>query len=145
VRGDAAREVDGAYGEWLHPNLRVLHVALDIHDVGAAGSIRHACDTMGVEICAPAEISPGAILFFEVGPQSHRTTPMIAPYAATIAVARLGARAELLEALATGASDWLTAPVTPQQVTAALTRVPSRWQHPATFDPFTALPVCESL
>jgi hypothetical protein len=51
----------------------------------------------------------------------------------------------LVEALAEGATDWLTAPVTPQQVTAALTRVPIRWQKPVEYDPFTALPTVREL
>lgn len=131
--------VDGPHGEWPHPNLRFLHVAIDVNDVVVEDSIREACESMDVDVCRPVEVSPGAILFFQVGSGQNRA-PRSAPYAATIAVAPLSARAGLVEALAMGATDWLPPP-TPQQVTAALTRVPQRWREPVTHDPFTTLPV----
>ncbi len=126
-------------------NLRFLHVATSVRDEGIASAIRDACSAMGVEVGDPAEVAPGAILFFEVGPGIERPAPGIGPVAASVAVAPLNGRAQLVEALAGGATDWLTAPVTPQQVTAALTRVPSRWQTPVEYDPFTALPTMREL
>ena len=145
ARGNASRLIDGPYGEWPHPNLRFLHVATNVRDEGIATAIRDACAAMGVEVGSPAEVAPGAILFVEVGPgiDQHGMSP--GPFAASVAVAPLNGRAQLVEALATGATDWLTAPVTPQQVTAALTRVPARWQHPVEYDPFTALPTIRDL
>jgi hypothetical protein len=143
ARRQAVRAVDGPYGEWPHPNLRFLHVAIEARDAVVEDAIRDACESMDVEVCRNVEVSPGAILFFEVGVAGR--TPRSAPYAAAIAVVPLSGRAGLVEALATGATDWLTAPPTPQQVTAALTRVPQRWKQPVAYDPFTALPVVASV
>jgi hypothetical protein len=144
ARRHAARAVDGPYGEWPHPNLRFLHVAIEAEDAVIEEAIREACESMDVEVCRTVEVSPGAILFFQVG--VHRgQSPRMAPYAAAIAVAPLSSRGGLVEALSMGATDWLTSPPTPQQVTAALTRVPQRWKNPVAYDPFTALPITHSV
>jgi hypothetical protein len=144
ARRQAFRAVDGPYGEWPHPNLRFLHVAIEAEDETIEGAIRDACESMDVEVCRTVEVSPGAILFYQVGGGRGQTS-RTAPYAATIAVAPLSSRAGLVEALAAGATDWLTSPPTPQQVTAALTRVPLRWSNPVAYDPFTVLPVMHNL
>jgi hypothetical protein len=122
ARGDASRAIDGAYGDWPHPNLRDLRISLDVADKGAAATIRKACETMGVEVARGGD-ALGSVLFIEASPGAsigRVVRENAAIVRAAIVLAPLAAARELREALHAGASNWLTLPLTPQQVTAGL-------------------------
>ena len=65
--------------------------------------------------------------------------------AAVVVLTPPTARADLFAALAAGASDWLTLPVTPQQVVAALTRSLRQYTSRREWDPATAFPIASAL
>lgn len=142
ARGEAARAIDGRYGDWPHPNLRELRVTVDVADAGAAATIRNACETMGVQIAARSQLA-GSVLFAEVSPGGSiaRMLRDVADQTrARIVLAPLGTARELREALAAGASYWLTLPVTPQQVAAGLAQA-IRTGPRFSWDEETCLPI----
>ncbi len=136
ARGGARRAIDGAYGDWPHPNLRSLRVALDLADRPAAATIAQTCAAMGVTVARGADLL-GSVLFVELTPGASvaaRVSQGRQLVRATILLAPLEAHRELREALAAGAMDWMTLPITPQQVTAALSgslrrRPPAHWDE----------------
>lgn len=141
ARGDAERAIDGEYGLWPHPNLRSMEVALRVLDRGIEAAIRESCRRMGVEV----RDAPGSetVVFIEASPGGSATTILRndrEPHAGRILLVPLTAEADLRRSLEYGISSWLTIPVTPQQVSAALTGIA---RHPGLrgrWDPATALP-----
>jgi len=122
ARGEVTRAIDGAYGDWPHPNLRDLRVSLDVADRVAAVTIRGACAEMGVQVVGGID-ALGSVLFVEATPGAsvaHVVRENARIVRAVVVLVPLGAERELREALQAGASNWLTLPVTPQQVTASL-------------------------
>jgi hypothetical protein len=100
---------------------------------------------MGVAVSAdpPPAFNPGAVLFFE--PREREAYPTWAwdagiEWRGRIALASLSRREPLLRAIAAGASDWITMPTTPQQVTGALQRAFRIWSRPIRIDRETGLP-----
>lgn len=141
ARRKASRSIDGDYGEWPHANLRDLVVALDIADPGARTTALETCAAMGVTVTsAPVESS---ILLVEARPgRSIAANVRVAASAGRtiIVLAHLASEDELRDALGAGVSSWLTIPVTPQQIAAALGAtlrrgLPHRW------DDSTCLPI----
>lgn len=143
ARGRIGRNLDGPYGEWPHPNLRELSVELEIADRAARATVIESCIAMEVSVRGGALPASRAVLMVEVAPGGD-ATPLVrgsrASRPAVIALASLGAQRELAEVLHAGAAGWLTLPLTPQQVTAALTTVLRRTPSRA-WDPETCLPI----
>jgi hypothetical protein len=143
ARDGASREIDGPYGDWPHANLREVFVEADVDDRGVAQTIAEACRVMEVAMAAAL---PGSVLFVEAS-GGGRAAPRIARdrvyRTATIVVAPITARRDLLASLDAGATNWLTAPLTPQQVSAALgATLPHRLPR-MNWDPVTALPFAQ--
>jgi hypothetical protein len=138
VRGAGDRDIDGPYGNWHHPNLRGLHVRLDIEDHTTRSLVAEACRTMGLVLTA----EESDILLTQATQAGHaaRAIRERKPHdLAVVVLAGLRARRDLAQSLEAGARAWTTVPVTPQQVTAAISRA-SRGDFGA-WDPETCLPV----
>ena len=139
ARGRARRDLDGAYGKWLYPNLREMSVVIDVADAGARETIEEACATMGIAIRDPAP--EGAdVLLVEIARASDQGIKEVPGRRSRILLAPITAHDELITALQSGASDWLTIPVTPQQVSAALSRSKRLWRLRLPWDATTGLP-----
>lgn len=142
ARGRSFRVIDGHYGDWPHPNLRALSVEADIGDFAAHAAVRAACEKMGVP-CARG----GSILITEAssgGYARRRIEEDAAPRTARVVLTTLETEGDLRAAIAAGADDWITLPVTPQQVSGALTRA-LRGQNGRNRDEATLLPAIVSL
>jgi hypothetical protein len=141
ARERASREIDGPYGDWPHANLRELFVEADVVGRGVAETIAEACRVMEVPIAAAL---PGSVLFIEASSGGRATRAIAAERLhrrAILVVAPISARGDLFTSLAAGATNWLTAPLTPQQVSAALgATLPHRLPN-MHWDPVTALPI----
>ena len=141
ARGEEDRLIDGPYGEWPHPNLRELSLALAVADDGARATILAAAAAMGVTVVSRPDAR--TLLFLEAGtalaPIAIARTG--AGPAGRVLLAPLSARADLRTLLAAGAAAWLTIPLTPQQVTAALTFAMRQRGLRVRWDPETALPI----
>lgn len=135
ARRRAQRQLDGAYGRWLHPNLRALSVAVDVSSAPVRAAIVQACVTMRLGV-DPGPGEHAAVAFHDVASVMRRPPGG----RATIVVARYGEAAGLRGALAPGVREWLTDPITPQQVTAALVRV-ARGLPPPRFDAHYLAPI----
>lgn len=140
ARLEAHREIDGPYGRWPFPNLRSVRVQVDVEDEGVLAVIARSCRAMDVPISTLA----GEVLLVEArgtGRAHERLKALGAgDHDAVVVMAPLSARNDLLACLPL-ATDWLTVPVTPQQVTAALGRVVRQPGLVRRFDPETALPL----
>ncbi len=139
ARRSATRDLDGAYGEWLHPSLGHLAVALEVRDRAVRATIERTCAEMGVAV-SRLGVGPVDALFRQVPvwEPKHPIPPRGAPY--LILLAPIVGHDALLAGLSAGAAEWLTIPVTPQQVTAALVRAARQWRHRCPWDEATALP-----
>ncbi|HNO66746.1 MAG TPA: hypothetical protein PKK39_10400 [Tepidiformaceae bacterium] len=138
VRGGGDREIDGPYGNWPHPNLRGLHVRLDIEDHATRSLVAETCRAMGMELTA----DDADILLTQATPGGHAARTVRERRGldlAAVVLAGLRARRDLAQALEAGARTWVTMPVTPQQLTAALSRA-TRGEMGA-WDPETCLPL----
>lgn len=140
ARGKIGRELDGAYGAWLHPNLRKLTVTIDVADAGARAVVEESCGTMGVAVKEPGEQPPADVLLVEVSKLASPGLVAGPGPAARILLAPLSGHDALIAGLKMGGTDWLTIPVTPQQVSAALTRAMRQWKQKLPWDEETALP-----
>ena len=123
ARGDAQRSLDGAYGEWLHPNLRGLIVAAAIADESTRQVVVSGCAAMGVILVDPS--SPAPVLIVDARRPDRAASLLRAdqfPREARIVLAPVSAKPDLMLSIAAAATDWLTVPLTPQQLTAALVR-----------------------
>lgn len=137
----SVRAVDGAYGLWLHPNLRTLRVAVDVAETAARETVLAACAEMGIAAEDWRAMPDPSVLFLEVPGRSFRATAGGLLAARRVLLAPLTARRDLLAALGPSVADWLTVPLTPQQVTAALTRSRMAGVRPRTWDTRLGLPV----
>ncbi|MDZ7729270.1 MAG: hypothetical protein U5Q44_14380 [Dehalococcoidia bacterium] len=145
ARGMASREVDGAYGRWLHPNLRDLSIALDVQDAGARRAILQAARAMDVRVVSrPAFPGDRVARFFEL-PFAEPDAVEAGAWRADIALVPFAHFAHLADALEDGATDWLTLPFTPQQAAAALLRALRHGESPPVFDSDVLLPVAAAL
>ena len=143
ARGRIDRGIDGPYGEWLHPNLRELSVEVEVADRGARATVFESCLEMEVPVRGGAQPASPAVLFVEAslgGDVTGLVRGSRASRPGTIVMAAFGSKAALQPALLAGATGWLTIPVTPQQVTAALTGAMRRFSRRA-WDPVTCLPI----
>lgn len=121
IRGASDRENDGPYGQWPHPNLRGLHVRFDIEDHSTRAVVSETCSAMGMVVTADS----ADILLTQATTGGRATRAMKNRKGLDIAVivlAPMRARRDLAEALQAGARAWTTVPVTPQQLTSALSR-----------------------
>jgi hypothetical protein len=119
VRGVADREVDGPYGSWPHPNFRGVSVRIVMEDRAARAVAVETCERMAVNV-VPGQ---AAIVVLEAtarGSAGRALRAGVRGERGTVVLAGLGARRDLLAAIEAGASCWMTVPVTPQQLTAAL-------------------------
>lgn len=142
VRRVAYRDLDGEYGAFLHPNLRGLEVVVDIEDQATEDAVLRACAEMGIR--AGEEGYGAPVLVVEAGADgraTRRVSRAPARWRGVVVAAPAGARHDLAAALALGASDWVTVPLTPQQLAAALSRAVRIWPAPREWDPETCLPV----
>jgi CheY-like chemotaxis protein len=141
ARGQSGRAIDGGYGEWLHPNLRGLSVHAVVSDCASRAAVERACAGMGVALGS----GTASVLLVEAG--GGRAERVIradgTPRLARIVLAPLGGHAELLDALRAGATDWLTLPLTPQQLTSALVRAGRAHVAVREWDNETALPLLQ--
>lgn len=136
-----ARDIDGGYGNWLHPNLRALTAAVDISDAAARATVLQSCGSMDIAAGQPDAVASPSVLFLEVPARVRRRTPANPAPVPLVLLAPHTARHDLLAALSPDVVDWLTLPVTPQQVAAALTRVLLFRGRPRDWDGRLALPV----
>ncbi len=121
ARRQASRTIDGGYGEWPHANLRDLTVNLDITDPVARSTAAESCAAMGVMIAAnPVDASILLVEARPAAPMAENVRIATGAGRTIIVLAHLASEDELRSALAAGASNWLTIPVTPQQIAAAL-------------------------
>ena len=137
LRGSASRELDGPYGSWLHPNLRALAVGLDIVDERVREVVVAACERMGVTVDS-SQGMPDLVVQDVAGRLLAGRTPRAARH---ILLVRLTDRAPLLADLGPALADWLTIPITPQQVTAALARFVTERNLRLNWDLESGLPV----
>ncbi|MGH2634017.1 MAG: hypothetical protein ACRDG3_11450 [Tepidiformaceae bacterium] len=148
ARGAADRMIDGPYGEWPHPNLRDLTVEVDVRDGGASATVIESCAAMGVQVDLRRSVrGPHSVLFLEATAGSDISARVAQEHPARGAVLILagpGAGDSLRAALGAGANGWLTIPLTPQQVTAALSATLRRSLR-LSWDPETALPIAGNL
>lgn len=138
VRGAGDRDVDGPYGAWPHPNLRGLHVRLDIEDHATRSLVAETCRAMGMETTT----GDADILLTQATPGGHAARTVRERRGldlSAIVLAGMRARRDLAQALEAGARTWVTVPVTPQQLTAALSRA-TRGEFGA-WDAETCLPL----
>ena len=143
ARKRADRGIDGPYGEWPHPNLRELSVEMEVVDRGARSTIFESCITMEVPVRSGARPASAAVLFIEAtqgGDVSSLVRGSRASRPGVIVLAALNGQEALRKALDAGATWWLTVPLTPQQVTAALTGALRKGPRRA-WDPETCLPI----
>lgn len=144
ARGGAGRNIDGPYGEWPHPNLRDLTVAVDVQDGGAGATVVESCAAMGVAIDIRRTVrGPNSVLFLEAlagSDISARVAQERPARGAVLVLAGPAAGVPLRGALRAGANGWLTIPITPQQVAAALSGT-LRHRLRLNWDLETALPV----
>ena len=142
ARGEASRALDGDYGEWLHPNLKGLRVEADIRDEATLSVVRATCAAMGVQLTTAPSPGLAPVLLVEAhlpDRAASRLRREAAARPAQIVLASLAAQEDVRLSLAAGASDWLTIPLTPQQLTAALVRSRRMMHHPRTWDPSSCL------
>lgn len=121
IRGAGDRDIDGPYGNWPHPNLRGLHVRMDIEDHATRSLVAETCRAMGMEVTT----GNADILLTQATPGGHAARTVRERKGldlSAIVLAGLRARRDLQQALDAGARTWATVPVTPQQLTAALSR-----------------------
>jgi len=140
VRGDGDRDIDGPYGNWPHPNLRGLKVNLDIEDNTTRALIAETCRAMGMELTA----EPADLLLTQATATGHAARKIRERKGldlTAVVVAGLRARRDLEQALEAGARCWATVPITPQQLTAALSHA-SRGDSGA-WDAETCLPILD--
>jgi len=141
VRGAGDRDVDGPYGSWPHPNLRGLQVRIDIEDHTTRSLVAETCRAMGLNLTAESS----DILLTQATASGHAAR-MIRERTgldlSSIVLAGLRARRDLQQALEAGARWWTTMPVTPQQLTAAISRA-SRGDMGA-WDAETCLPILDT-
>lgn len=143
ARGRVDRGIDGPYGEWPHPNLRELSVEMEVVDQGARSTIFESCIAMEVPVRSGAQPASPAVLFIEAsqgGDVSSLVRGSRASRPGVIVLAPLNGHDGLRKALEAGATGWLTVPLTPQQVTAALTGALRKGLRRA-WDPETCLPI----
>ena len=143
ARGRTERVIDGPYGEWPHPNLRELSVEVEVPGNGARATIFESCLAMGIPVRTGFHDASGAVLFAETSKPGDVSAMVEAAHTrdrVAIVLAAIDAREALARALSSGAAGWLTVPVTPQQVTAALSGVLRRGLRRA-WDPETCLPI----
>ena len=120
ARGNDERSIDGPYGAWPHPNLRELRIHLSVRDAGARSAVLESCESMGVTVVDRPDAD--TVIFVEAGTRGQAEARLKdeLPRRGRVLLATLGARDDLVRSLALGATAWLTIPLTPQQVTAAL-------------------------
>lgn len=138
ARGRSFRVIDGHYGDWPHPNLRTLSVEIDVGDYAARAAIAAACEKMGV-----ATQRGGSVLLTEASKGGYATKRMIEDAGSArmsrVVLSTMETEGDLRGAVAAGADDWLTLPLTPQQVSGALTRA-LRQRNSRNRDEATLLP-----
>ncbi|MBI5949247.1 MAG: hypothetical protein HY875_14010 [Chloroflexi bacterium] len=138
AQGAASRAVDGDYGQWPHPNLRHLTVAVETAAPGMARTIEEVCREMGVGIVGPREAS---VRFGD--------TPVVAGDAeagcGTVLLCPFVGRRALIPMLGPGVAEWLTVPSTPQQVSAALVKASREWRDPPQWDAASGLRLVSQL
>lgn len=142
VRGTGDRDIDGPYGNWPHPNLRGLKVHLNVEDHTARSLIAETCRAMGMELTS----EPADLLITQATASGHAARTVRERKGhdlAAIVVAGLRARRDLAQALEAGARCWATVPITPQQLTAALS-LASRGDV-SSWDAETCLPLIDVL
>jgi len=121
VRGAGDRDIDGPYGNWPHPNLRGLRTRLDIEDHSTRALVAETCRAMGLELTG----DESDLLIVQATASGHAARVVRERRGldlAAIVVAGLRAKRDLAGALDAGARAWTTMPVTPQQLTAAISR-----------------------
>lgn len=141
VRGSGDRDIDGPYGNWPHPNLRGLKVHLDIEDHVSRSLVAETCRAMGMELTS----EPADLLITQATASGHAARVVRERKGvdlAAIVVAGLRAKRDLAHALEAGARCWATIPITPQQLTAALSRA-SRGEF-GSWDAETCLPILDA-
>jgi hypothetical protein len=141
VRGAGDRDIDGPYGHWPHPNLRGLHARLDIEDHAARSLIAETCRAMGMEITT----ENADLLFTQATPSGHAARMVrerVGKDLAALVFAGMRSRRDLAAALDAGARAWVTVPVTPQQLTAAISHTTRN--DLGAWDAETCLPILDT-
>ncbi len=142
VRGVADREVDGPYGSWPHPNFRGVSVRLVVEDRAARAVALETCERMGVHV-VPGQADIVVLEATASGAAGRALRSGVRGERGTVVLAGLGARRDLSAAIEAGASCWMTVPVTPQQLTAALVAARRAGAGPA-WEPQTCLPIADA-
>lgn len=145
ARGMAERRIDGPYGDWPHPDCSRVTVTLALSNVAAREAVRAICGRMRVQVSGelPASNADALLLFEALDREAYPVWAWDAPvhWRGRIAFAPLARREALLRAVSAGATDWLTIPVTPQQVAGAMQRALRAWTRPVRIDRGTGLAV----
>ncbi len=137
ARENAMRVIDGPYGEWPHPRARHLEAELAVRDSAALAVVVETCSALGVRARPRKSGPPAEVLFAEVPLPTDRL-----PAGQTrVLLAAFSARRALLEGLDGRTVAWLTIPVTPQQVAAALGRLVRERGLRMAWDRKTGLPL----
>ncbi len=143
LRGEATRVLDGPYGEWLHPNLVGLTIEAQVRDEATLAVVRASCQAMGIGVTVGPALASAPVLLVDAH-HSGRATRILhedaAPRSARIVLTSLAAHDDLRHSLDEGATDWLTIPLTPQQLTAALVRARRRMLQQRVWDTSFCLP-----
>ncbi len=145
ARGEAARAIDGSYGLWPHPNLRNIQIELHIRERGMEQAIRESCAQMGVGIAANGAV-PGSVLMIEATETDSAAWFLRSDQVlrrGRIVLSRLAAEDDLKVCVGLGINDWLTLPVTPQQVSAALALITRQAGLKQRWDAVFALPAID--
>ncbi len=119
ARSKAERDLDGPYGAWLYPNLAGIEAVLRV-DGQSGASIEASCAEMDIPVVAEQRDAAQTVYFLEPGDVDGIEASAAPGTAGVVLVVPFAAEFRLREDLAAGATDWITDPPTPQQVTRAV-------------------------
>ena len=142
VRGVADREVDGPYGSWPHPNFRGVSVRIVVEDRAARAVAVETCERMAVNV-VPEQADIVVLEATARGAAGRALRSGVRGERGTVVLAGLGAKRDLSAAMEAGASCWMTVPLTPQQLTAALVAA-RRAGASGAWEPQTCLPIADA-
>ena len=139
ARNQASRELDGPYGSWLYPNLSGIEAVIRV--TGQTGrSIATSCREMALAVVDEPAADSQAVYFLEPADADALSAARSPEAIAVVVVAPFSAEFRLREDLLSGATDWITDPPTPQQVTRAIVHARRFPAHQLAYDNASLLP-----
>lgn len=145
-QGRVERATDGPTGTVLHPRLGSLTVVVAVPPGQVREEIERACGKAGARLLPEAGLAAADLLFAPAAARDVRERMAAARWMGcrAILLATQEDHAAVIEGLDAGAADWITSPVTPHQVVAALVMASGGSPAPATWHRPTALPEATS-